>query len=313
MSGPGPSPNRGVVRAKRPEPRSMILADVMALVAGLGIGLLLPPNSGMLPFMPIPVWFIVASLVVWSLQALALATALAVLVRQMTYRRPAHPAEWLAVLIALLLVLRVVPNLDTVVNWLFSPGWTSNSFGLCRWILGGAAMAAFLLGLAVLNFVRRVMPYWLKTLLLAAFALILIWGPFQAFSMEGPWLLPSGTGLQPKWLFWIYGEGLRYATWLPPGLLFGVPATAALAEWRRRGSRRWVWIEWVGIAIALLLGFLWIGDLYLRSEWPPDRLNAERVVMPLWVIGIWWLSRRGIAHFRDAWGRWLMSPEPSPS
>jgi hypothetical protein len=36
-----------------------------------------------------------------------------------------------------------------------------------------------------------------------------------------------------------------------------------------------------GIEIALLLGFLWIGDLYLRSEWPPDGLNAERVVMPV--------------------------------
>ena len=109
----------------------------------------------MLPFMPIPVWFIVVSLVVWSLLALGLATALAVLVRQLTYRRPAHPAEWLAVLIALLLVLRVVPNLDTVVNRSFGQSWTSDSFGLCRWIVGGAAMAAFLLGLAVLSLVRR--------------------------------------------------------------------------------------------------------------------------------------------------------------
>ena len=47
------------------------------------------------------VTIIVASLVVWSLLALGLATALAVLGRQMAYRRPARPAEWLAVLIAL--------------------------------------------------------------------------------------------------------------------------------------------------------------------------------------------------------------------
>src|SRR3954471_44623 len=82
MPGPGASPNQGVDRTQRPEPRSMILADVMAVVAGLGSACLLPPTSGMLPYMPLPVWFIVPSLVVWSLQALGLATALAVLVRQ---------------------------------------------------------------------------------------------------------------------------------------------------------------------------------------------------------------------------------------
>src|SRR3954451_19217082 len=120
MPEPGASPNLGVGRTQRPEPRSMILADVMAVVAGLGIAFLFPPNSGMLPFMPIPVWFIVASLVVWALQALGFATALAVLMRQLTYRRPANPAEWLAILIALLLSQRAIPNLDTVVNWLFS-------------------------------------------------------------------------------------------------------------------------------------------------------------------------------------------------
>jgi hypothetical protein len=232
-------------------------------------------------------------------------------VRQLTYRRPAHPAEWLAILIALLLGQRAIPNLDTVVNWLFSQSWTSNSFGLCRWIVGGAAMAAFLLSLAVLGLVRRAIPYWTKTLFLAVFALILLWGPFQALAMEGPWLLPSGSGLQPQWMFWIYGESLRYVAWLPPGLLFGVPATAALAEWRQRGSRRWVWTEWMGIGIVLLLGFLWIGELYLRSEWPSDRLNAERAVLPVWVLGVWWLSRRAIAHFRNAWGHWLMSPATS--
>jgi hypothetical protein len=311
MPGPGASLNQGVGRTQRPEPRSMILADVMAVVAGLGIAFLLPPNSGMLPFMPIPVWFIVASLVVWSLLALGLATALAVLVRQLTYRRRAHPAEWLAVLSALLLVQRAVPNLDTAVNGIFGPSWTSNSFGLCRWIVGGAAMAAFLLSLAVLGLVRRAIPYWTKTLFLAVFALILLWGPFQALAMEGPWLFPSGSGLQPQWMFWIYGEGLRYVAWLPPGLLFGVPATAALADWRQRGSRRWVWTEWMGIGIVLLLGFLWIGELYLRSEWPSDRLNAERAVLPVWVLGVWWLSRRAIAHFRNAWSHWLMSPATS--
>jgi hypothetical protein len=311
MPGLGASLNQGVGRTQRPEPRSMILADVMAVVAGLGIAFLLPPNSGMLPFMPIPVWFIVASLVVWSLQVLGLATALAVLVRQLTYRRRAHPAEWLAVLSAMLLVQRAVPNLDTAVNGIFGPSWTSNSYGLCRWIVGGVAMVASLLSLAVLNLVRRVVPYWAKTLLLAVLALLLIWGPFPALSMEGPWLLPSGTGLQPTWLFWMYGEGLRYVAWLPSGLLFGVPATAALAEWSQRSSRRWVWTEWMGIAVVLLLGFLWVGELYLRSEWPPDRLNAERVVMPVWVLGVWWLSRRAIAHFRNAWGHWLMSPATS--
>ena len=54
MSGPGASPNQGVRQAKRPEPRSMILADVLALVAGLGIAFPFPTNPGMLPLLPVP-------------------------------------------------------------------------------------------------------------------------------------------------------------------------------------------------------------------------------------------------------------------
>jgi hypothetical protein len=93
---------------------------------------------------------------------------------------------------------------------------------------------------------------------------------------------------------------------LPTALLFGVPATAALARWNRKGSRQWIWTEWLGLGTAVLLGSLWIASLYLlRSEWPADDLNAERAVVPFWIVGVWWLSRMIVRSFGDAWDRGL--------
>jgi hypothetical protein len=159
---------------------------------------------------------------------------------------------------------------------------------------------------------RRVMPHWAKTLVLATLALVLLWGPLDVFAREAPWLLPSWTEERPGWLFWAYLECRQYAAMLPSGLLFGVPATAALARRNRKESRPWVWTEWMGLGTAMLLGLLWLGSLFLlRSEWPPDNLNAERVVVPVWVVGVWWLSRAIVRRFGDAWDRWLNPGEPS--
>jgi hypothetical protein len=294
-------------RIKLHEPRSMTLADLLVIVAGVGISFTIPPISGFPPpFIPISPGFIIAALVDWSLLAAGLTTSLVILVRLMAYRRPARPAEWLAILVALLLVLRTVPDLDTVVNRAFGREWLSNSLGTCRWIVGGIGLAAFLVGIMVLVAMRRVMPHWARTLVLAALALVLLWGPLDVFSREAPWLLPSWTEGRPEWLFWASVEGRRYAAMLPLGLLFGVPARAALARWERRGTRRWIWTEGLGLGTALLLGSLWLGSLYgLRSEWPPDGLNAERAVVPVWIVGVWWLSRAIVRRFGDAWERWL--------
>jgi hypothetical protein len=313
MSVPMGSASEGSRRNEPHEPRSMTLADVLAIVAGVGISLAIPPVSGFPPpLIPISPWFIVAALVVWLLSAVALAISSAVLVRLAAYNRPARPAEWLAILLGLLLVQRALPNPDNVINWAFGQEWLSKSFALCRWIVGGIGLLAFLVGITVLVAMRRVMSHWAKTPLLAALALVLLWGPLDVFVREAPWLLPSWPEERPKWLFWAYVEGRRYAAMLPLGLLFGVPATAALARWVRRGSRRWLWTEWLGLGAALLLVSLWIASLYLlRSEWPPDDLIAERAVVPVWVVGVWWLSRAIVRRFGDAWDRWLNPGEPS--
>ena len=270
------------------EPRSMTLADIMVIVAGVGITLVVHPVSAFPPpFAPISAWFIVAALFAWFLWGVELATSLVILMRQGIYNRPARPAEWLAILVALLLAQRAIPNLDTVMDWTFRREWLSHSFGLCRWIVGGLGMVVVLVGIVAMVLMRRVMPHWAKTLVLATLALVLLWGPLDVFSREAPSLLPSWTEEYPGWLFWAYLEGRQYAAMLPEGLLFGIPATEALLERVRPGSRRWIWTEWLGLGTALLLGSFWIASLYLfRSEWPPDSLNVERAVVPVWVAGV---------------------------
>ena len=133
-------------------------------------------------------------MVVWALLAVGHATSWAALVRVAVYRRPARPAEWLAILLSLLLVQRALPNPDTVINAAFGQRWLTNSFGLCRWIVGGIGALTFLLGITLLASLRRGMPHWAKMLSLATLALVLLWGPLDVFAREVPWLLPAWTG-----------------------------------------------------------------------------------------------------------------------
>jgi len=293
----------------------MTIADMLAVVAGVGIAITCPlsPLASYLPYAQIPVLSLIIVASIWFSLALALATSLAVVLRQVNYRRMAYPAEWVAILLGLTMLKPALPNLDNVVNQAFRSDWLSTSFGLCRWIVSGAGMIVFLAGFVVLGVLRRVLPHWLKTLVLATMALAMLWGPIDVFSREAPPYAPSWTGLRPKWVYWVYVESRQYAARLPLGLLFGVPVTAAMVQWRGRGSRRWVWTEWIGVGVGSILGLLWLVFLYLlRSESPPDGLNAERIVVPVWLVAIWSSSRFVVKHFGDDWNCWL-APMETPA
>jgi len=287
----------------------MTIADMLAVVAGVGIAITIRPIAGYVPYPQIPVWYlIVVASLWWFPLVLALATSLAVLLRQVNYNRMAHPAEWVAILLGLLVLKTAMPSLDYVVNDGFGSEWLSTAFGLCRWIVSGAGMIVLLAGFVALGVLRRVLPRWLKTLVLATMALAMLWGPIDVFAREAPSFAPSWTGLRTKWFFWVYVESRQYAARLPLGLLFGVPATAAIIQ-----RKRWVWTEWIGVGVGSILILLWLVFLYvLRSESPPDDLNAERIVVPVWLLASWWTSRFVVKRFGDGWNRWL-APLETPA
>ena len=211
---------------RRPESRSVTLADCLAMVAGFGFAFASRQNPPMpLPSMNIviPVWVVVAWWSIEILLAMALATAVVVLVRQTTFRRPARPAEWVAILLGLLVFREALPNIDDLVNrWL--PNWPDLTFGEGRWIICAIGTVVFLVGLAGLGLMRRALPHGLKTMILVASFLALMWGPSRVFALEGPWLLPSpAIELTSPPLFWAWLEIRKYLWFLPSGLLFGYP------------------------------------------------------------------------------------------
>jgi hypothetical protein len=300
---------------RRIEPRRVTLADTLAIVAGFGVAIALRP----VPYLPppsmgivVPIWFVVIWWSIGLLLTTALATAFAIVVRQLMFRRPARPAEWVAVLLGLMIFREALPNIDDMINQRFSPDWLSRSFGLCRWIVGGIGAVMSLVCLAVLGLLRRMSPHGFKTIILAAAILALLWGPIRVFSMEFPWLIPSPPiESTPAGVFWAWLEIRKYLGLLPLGLLFGIPATAALEDRRARTPRGRLWTEWPGPGISLILVFSWLVYLYLvQSEWPPFDLNAERVVVPFWIAGVWWLCRWIVNRLGDRWQRWLTPIDP---
>jgi hypothetical protein len=249
-------------------------------------------------------WFIVGVILYWCLLALVSGASMAVLGRQGVYERQARPAEWLGILIALEMVR--VPNLDEAVNACFSRQMLNGSYGLCRWIIGGIALVGISGGLIVLVLLGRWLPCWLRTVALWVLALLFLWGPAQACILEFSSLLPALSKFGPDWLFWIVVELRRCVGAIPGGLLYGIPATAILLDWRSHLPRAWVWTEKVGAGAGLLIGLGLLGFLYFgRSEWPPDGLRAERIVTPLWILAVWALSWWIIVHFGPFWNRYL--------
>ena len=182
--------------------------------------------------------------------------------------------------------------------------------GTWRWLLGGAGLLAALGGLAA-GLGRGSRPTWVRTIVLTAAATAFLWGPASACALEFPSLLPTNPAQPPSRLSWLRIEAARYAAILPLGLIFAIPAAATLADlWSSR--RRRAWTEWAGIAAAVLLAGYGAAGLYaFRAEWPPDGLNAERIVAPLWVAACGWLGRPIVRRLGPAWGRRLGPGTPS--
>jgi hypothetical protein len=266
----------------------------------------------------------------WTLARFAMPVALGlvlvVIVRSACSCRMPRAGEWLGVVTLLLLLDPAVPGAIHVfgpvttrpMDYLQSPGgaWVPmrhvRPAVLCDLDPAGpplvvlpitAALAA--LGIAagwvVLRLVRRGLAPWIGVLLLVSLAwawlrVPLRLNPTEVVRFRYSWLdftpVASLTGLSGPALDW-FVEG-RYALgrW-PVGLFAMVPAMAvarSLAQ-RRPGRARRYWTEWMGPALALVLGTAWAWDeLALRQE-PSFAVRATAfsvwlatLALPAWLI-----------------------------
>jgi hypothetical protein len=300
-------PPREPRTGNRPEPRSLTLADLIWVVAGAAIGMGLfvggrglgLPNA---PFLPaVALFFMVISLCSWLFFMVGIATSVAVIGRQIVFRRSAFAAEWISIMVALSMLREAVPSVDGIVNRVFPREWVSTSFGRCEWIVAAAGLVVSVAGIVGLFWQRRALSPWSKTLIAAAVVFVLLWCPIEVFAREGAQFFPAPPDTASIWLVALWTEARSSLTLVPLGLVYAVPITAALSEWRARGSQGRIRTEWPGPAVVSVIGLFFLVSLYfLRAEWPPDRVNSERIVVPIWIAALRSLSRFIVQRFTFA-------------
>jgi hypothetical protein len=285
---------------------------MMAIVAGAAICMGLFVGGGGLglwvgPVFPaMALWLVGIALCQWLLFMAAMATSVAVIERQMAFHRSAYAAEWISIVIALSTLKEWLLPVDGFVNQVFPREWVLTSFGRCEWIVAAAGLLVSVAGIVVLRWRRRALPRWSKTLIVAVALLVLLWGPIEVMAREGSQLFPAPPDTAPSWLAAHWIEARFWLIRVPLGLVYAIPATAALSQWRARGAQGRIWTERPGPAIALIMGlFLFVSLYFLRAEWPADRINAERLLFPLWIAALWLLSRFIVKRFEETWSRWL--------
>jgi hypothetical protein len=231
--------------------------------------------------------------------------ALVVLARRGQYGGPVRSAEWLALGLASLALVNLVPDLDTAVNAYYAAvGSTALDFGVARWLLASPAAAGVVLVVAGLILLRRRAREGSR----AASAVTVVgtvvglslwfWGPCAIGRLQLPWLLiPSPAGDPTSWGF----RGLVVAALrggvatAPAALAWGLLAGAAARSWRAdRGGgpdRAWVWTEPAAFADGVLAAVLFAVTSQLGPREPVEIAGSVASVIAVGLLS-WWITGR---------------------
>lgn len=268
------------------------------------------------PFAP-PPWFALIWYAMAMAAAVATATATAVVARRFRYGGMPRPAEWLALLIAAVMIVLAMPELDGLVNraavaFGLRDRLDDGLFGPLRWAWAGVGLAVVLAGLApsLVPAGRRRLPAGVRTLALVVAAAAWFWGPSAVARMELPWLIHN-----PAPEDWSWGRP-SFDLWLairkgigriPGDLLFGVPVVATVRRRLRTPRPGWRWTEWAGAGSMAWLG-LSNGLIWLLFGLGAPR--ADRLVEPLTVAAVLLLSLPIAGRLDPAAGGSLPDPPP---
>jgi hypothetical protein len=215
---------------QRPGPRRMTLADLCVIVAAVALVMAMPSRTAWWPsyLSSLPPLFFVITGGLRLTVGFGLVLALVLLYRHGLYGGPVRPAEWLALGLASLGLLDMVPKLDETVDaYHAAVGSNALDSRVARWLL--SALAAAVVGLVAVALVvlrprvrdgSRVASS-LTILGIVAGLSLTFWGPCEVALLQLPWhLVPSpqaelssngmsasdGAGVSP-------GSGER--TWRP--------------------------------------------------------------------------------------------------
>jgi hypothetical protein len=263
------SPTPGTPDKDHAEHRSVTLADLVALVAGIAVVMVLPARQSYWPYPtdflgPWPRWLPWFFCLRQALGAACMALVPVILRRRACYGGSARPAEFLVLCTAMPFLIDSIETALIRLNYRLWIGDSLPGFGLVgmptafvdewrkssHWyweytllLSGAVGLAGFLLG-------RRKLPEWLLT----AFLIIAWVGAYEA----GPELT--------RWVFRLHarvsgqpiGETAGVLIWavgdlFPRFVLYSVPAMVAVRDVRHTGRSRPSWLEWTGLGLVAAL------------------------------------------------------------
>jgi len=285
----------------------MTVTDLGVIVAGFALVMVIPSQAlGWPPFLPPPPFSFLAVIGCRRMTLeFGLVLALVVLFRRGRYGGPVRPSEWLALGLASLGLLDVVPTLDDAVNAYYAAvGSTTLDFGVARWLASAPAAAGVVLIATGLVLLRRPtrdgsqVASALTVVGILAGSSLWFWGPCEVARLQLPWLLvPSPQGDPRSWgwqgpvvfaLRDVVANGPTNFTW-------GLPAAATVRAWladRRRGRVRVrVWTELAALAnivvAALLLTVVGLADM----QGPAALVHTGTRVVGVGLVS-WWITGR---------------------
>ena len=292
------------------EPRSMTLADLLALFAGLSVALasvpenvrplLAPANwaSDRLPDTS-SVFLMVYLLGSWIVVALGAATTAAIVGRVVRYRRMPLAGEWLV--IALILVSPLISSERLILAPLeFLDRSLLAAYPLRRWMgdpTSGGAFAitlGWLGGLVLAMWAARGRHPLVKFALIAGILILYLAIPAQFAG----WRVGNDFHI-PMWndTSWREFEVLSVTVptftphWLPAAVAMGFVVSRA----NLRQIKHWRWTEWAGP--VMLLGILL---LHVWLFWDPD----DRVRQWVWMLAILPIGMPLAWPLGWCWNRW---------
>jgi hypothetical protein len=274
----------------------MTLLDAMALSVGVALSLtLVSKESSRFWFRP-DIWLYVKQIMPF-LVGTSLALGCVALARQATYRRRVRAAEWLAI------VIFFGCYLDQE-NWeRRDSGRTYDALGV---ILG--------LGLFEVGFIwtlGRFLPEWSRTLVLGLVTYVSLRYPISSIADDLPNLLAPRDGFGPGTWPILNREVCLLIGLFPYGMVFCIPALACLLE--RIQKKVWIWSEWVGFSVSILIGFETL--LFSRGEIREISLGwlAERLVLMIWLIVLCLVSWSIVVYLGPRFWRFLESHQDQDS
>ncbi len=294
------------------EPRSMTLADVLVLSAGVALALVAPPfwaAGWMWPGLSK-----YSYVVLYSAWLVSQTLCLVVLARQLRFGRPIRPAEWL------LFVIKLRTQGAPFDQW--SVGGVAMRLAgedgsEERWmiVLAVGCGLVILAGLAMLRALRGRIPEWLITIGLVILLYLASWGPLPVFEAEvGQRVATLGTdltGLLGDAVLWL----AKVLASLPDGLLLAVPF---LASFRRDGGgARPNWVERFAQATMITL---WVSHFYVDptsvaatgGQWVGPAVG--RLIDLVFQLGLAaWLVQQLGPWWRGWWEKNLAQPAGSTS